>query len=216
VQQDGALRNLGVEAAQGEVIALVDDTVEVIAPEWLSEMVSLALQPGVGAVGARLWHRKRLQHAGILLGLGHDGVAGFSHQGMPAGLEGYAGRAALIQSLSAVSGACLVIQKAHYRQAGGFDTEHLKEAFADVDFCLRLGELGLRTVWTPNAELFQHVPLGRAKMDGLRGGDRYLQDVAFMRQRWGALLQNDPAYNPNLMLVPQNFSYAWPPRLAPV
>ena len=53
-------------------------------------------------------------------------------------------------------------------------------------------------------------------MDGLRGGDHYLQDVAFMHQRWGALLQHDRAYNPNLMLVPQNFSYAWPPRLSSV
>ncbi|MBN8757972.1 MAG: glycosyl transferase family 2 [Variovorax sp. 67-131] len=217
VLDDGALKNSAVEAAQGEVIALLDDSLEVITPEWLSEMVSLALQPGVGAVGTRLWHRSRtLQHAGIILGLGPDGVAGFSHQGMPGGREGYAGRAALIQSLSAVTGACLVIRKVHYQQAGGFDADHLKQAFADVDFCLRLGELGLRTVWTPYAELVHHVPAGSTAKRGAQASGAYLQDVAYMKQRWGTLLQNDPAYNPNLMLTPEDFSYAWPPRLDPV
>jgi glycosyltransferase involved in cell wall biosynthesis len=211
-----ALRNAAVEAAQGEVIALLDDSVEVVTPEWLAEMVSLALQPGVGAVGARLMDRRRiLTHAGIILGLGADGVAGCSHHGMPAGREGYGGRAALIQSFSAVSSACLVVRKDSYLQAGGFGASQLEEAFADVDFCLRLGEIGLRTLWTPYAELLDHNPAASTGKSTERSG-AHLQDVAYMKRRWGALLQNDPAYSPNLMLAREDFSYAWPPRLAPV
>jgi glycosyltransferase involved in cell wall biosynthesis len=211
-----ALRNAAVEAAAGEVIALLDDSVEVVTPDWLAEMVSLALQPGVGAVGARLMDRRRiLTHAGIILGLGADGVAGCSHRGMPAGREGYGGRAALIQSFSAVSSACLVVRKDSYLQAGGFDASHLEEAFADVDFCLRLGEIGLRTLWTPYAELLDHNPAASTGKSAERSG-AHLQDVAYMKRRWGALLQNDPAYSPNLMLAREDFSYAWPPRLAPV
>jgi glycosyltransferase involved in cell wall biosynthesis len=216
VQDETTLRNQGVEAAQGEVVALVDDSIEVLAPDWLSEMVSLALQPGIGAVGARLLQRNgMLKHAGIILGLGPDGVAGYSHRGMPGGREGYGGRAALIQSLSAVSSACLVICKDRYLQIGGLDASHLKEAFTDVDFCLRLGEAGLRTLWTPYAELFDHkLSRPRKATEPARG--QLLQDVKYMKQRWGNLLQNDPAYSPNLMLAREDFSYAWPPRLPPV
>lgn len=217
-QDAAALCNEAVGAAAGEVIALLDDSLEVIAPEWLSEMTSLALQPGVGAVGARLMDRRRiLTHAGIILGLGVDGVAGCSHRGMPAGREGYGGRAALIQSLSAVTSACLVIRKDHYLRVGGFDGNHLKEAFADVDFCLRLGETGLRTLWTPYAELLDHRgAAARARKSSEPTSAAYLEDVAYMKRRWGVWLQNDPAYSPNLMLAREDFSYAWPPRLPPV
>lgn len=212
-----ALRNAAVAAATGEVIALVDDSMEVVSPEWLSEMVSLALQPGVGAVGARLMDRRRiLTHAGIILGLGADGVAGCSHRGMPAGREGYGGRAALIQSFSAVSAACMVVRKDRFLQVDGFDASHLEEAFADVDFCLRLAEAGLRTLWTPYAELLDHKPAVRARKSTEPASGAYLEDVAYMKRRWGKLLENDPAYSPNLMLAREDFSYAWPPRLAPV
>lgn len=211
------LRNEAVGSASGDVIALVDDSLEVVSPEWLSEMASLALQPGVGAVGARLMDRRRiLTHAGIILGMGAEGVAGYSHRGMPAGREGYGGRAALIQSLSAVTSACLVVRRDQYLQAGGFDGRHLKEAFADVDFCLRLGECGLRTLWTPYAELLDHDPASRASKAPGQASEQFLEDAAYMKGRWGALLQNDPAYSPNLMLAREDFSYAWPPRLDPV
>ncbi len=210
-----ALNNGAAAIAQGDVLALVNNDIEVISPDWLSEMVSLALQPGVGAVGARLWYPgKTLQHAGVILGVG--GIAAHSHRGMPAGREGYAGRAALIQSLSAVTAACLVIQKSHYLKVGGLDEVHLKESFNDIDFCLRLREAGLRNVWTPYAELFHHESATRSKNVSQQKKEQFHEEAAYMQQRWGELLKNDPAYSPNLMLAREDFSYAWPPRLAPV
>jgi GT2 family glycosyltransferase len=123
----------------------------------------------------------------------------------------------LIQSLSAVTSACLVVRKDHYLRVGGFDGSHLKEAFADVDFCLRLGEAGLRTLWTPYAELLDHRgAAARARKSSEPTSAAYLEDVTYMKHRWGAWLQNDPAYSPNLMLEREDFSYAWPPRLPPV
>lgn len=202
---DVAALNAAVEAAQGSVLALLSDQLEVKSADWLAEMVSLALQPGVGAVGARLWYPVgALQHAGVILGVG--GVAGFSHRGMPPAREGYCGRAALIQSLSAVSGVCLVVRKSHYQQVGGMDAVHLKETFADVDLCLRLKEAGLRNVWTPYAELIHDGSPWPSKTKHFR------QDAAYMQQRWADALRNDPAYSPNLTLQIEDFTYAWPSR----
>lgn len=210
-----ALNNGAVPSANGELLALVNNDIEVITPDWLSEMVSLAVQPGVGAVGARLWYPNRtLQHAGVILGIG--GIAAHAHRGMPVGREGYAGRAALIQSFSAVTAACLVIRKQHYLAVGGLDEVNLRESFNDIDFCLRLREAGLRNVWTPYAELFHYESATRSKNMSPKRQAQFQEESAYMHKRWGDLLQNDPAYSPNLMLAREDFSYAWPPRLAPV
>lgn len=210
-----ALNNGAVPFANGELLALVNNDIEVITPDWLSEMVSLAVQPGVGAVGARLWYPNRtLQHAGVILGIG--GIAAHAHRAMPVGREGYAGRAALIQSFSAVTAACLVIQKQHYLAVGGLDEVNLRESFNDIDFCLRLREAGLRNVWTPYAELFHYESATRSKNMSPKRQAQFQEESAYMHKRWGDLLQNDPAYSPNLMLAREDFSYAWPPRLAPV
>ena len=209
-----ALNNGAVPSANGELLALVNNDIEVITPDWLSEMVSLAVQPGVGAVGARLWYPNRtLQHAGVILGIG--GIAAHAHRGMPVGREGYAGRAALIQSFSAVTAACLVIQKQHYLAVGGLDEVNLKESFNDIDFCLRLREAGLRNVWTPYAELFHYESATRSKNMSPKRQAQFQEESAYMHKRWGALIQNDPAYSPNLMLAREDFSYAWPPRVPP-
>jgi glycosyltransferase involved in cell wall biosynthesis len=210
-----ALNNGAVPSANGELLALVNNDIEVIAPEWLSEMVSLAIQPGVGAVGARLWYpNKTLQHAGVILGIG--GIAAHAHRGMPFGREGYGGRAALIQSFSAVTAACLVVQKRHYLAVGGLDEVHLRESFNDIDFCLRLREAGLRNVWTPYAELYHYESATRSKSMSPKRQAQFEDESAYMRERWHAVIENDPAYSPNLMLAREDFSYAWPPRLAPV
>jgi GT2 family glycosyltransferase len=135
---------------------------------------------------------------------------------MPAGREGYGGRAALIQSFSAVTAACLVVRKALYEQVGGLDEVRFAEAFNDIDFCLRLREAGLRNVWTPYAELIHHESATRGKNVSPERQARFQRELAAMRERWGALLENDPAYSPNLMLAREDFSYAWPPRLPPL
>ena len=117
-------------------------------PEWLGEMVSQLLQPGVGAVGARLWYPDgRLQHGGVIVGLG--GVAGHAHYCWPHGHPGYFNRAILQQNFSAVTAACMLVSKSVFKALGRFDEENLGVSFNDIDFCLRMVEKGLRIVWTP-------------------------------------------------------------------
>lgn len=210
-----AINNRAVRVARGEFIGLINNDIEVINREWLSEMMSIALQPNVGAVGARLWYpNNTVQHGGVITGLG--GVAGHAHRFYPKGSPGYAGRLALIQSLSAVTGACLVISKRIYESVGGLDEENLPVAFNDVDFCLRVREAGYRNVWTPFADLYHHESVSRGQEDSPEKQARFLREKTFMLQRWGESLRNDPAYSPNLTLGREDFSYAWPPRVETV
>jgi len=210
-----ALNNLAARQARGEVLGLVNNDIEVITPGWLEEMVSLALQPGVGAVGAKLLYPdESIQHGGVLLGVGTGtGVAGHAHKFLPATEGGYMQRALLTQSFSAVTAACLVVRKALYEQLGGLDEVHLKIAYNDVDFCLRLQEAGYRNVWTPYAELFHHESATRGSDMTPEKRQRFAAEEAYMRQRWGAWIAHDPAYNPNLSRYGEDFGLAWPPRV---
>lgn len=207
-----ALNNVAVKQARGDFVCLLNNDIEVITAEWLSEMVSIGIQPGVGAVGARLWYPDdRLQHGGVVLGIG--GVAGHAHKGYRKGDRGYFGRAALIQSFSAVTGACLLVRKSAFEQVGGLNETELAVAFNDVDFCLRLREAGYRNVWTPYAELYHHESASRGYEDSPEKQARFSREVRYMLVRWGPLLPQDPAYNPNLTLVHEDFRWSWPPRL---
>jgi len=207
-----ALNNAAVQQAQGEYIGLINNDIEVISPEWLEEMMGLAMRPNIGAVGARLWYpNDTLQHGGVIIGLG--GVAGHSHKNLRKGAPGYFYRAQLIQNFSAVTAACLVVKKSIYQEVGGLDEVNLKIAFNDVDFCLRLCEAGYRNVWTPYADLYHHESATRGYEDSPEKQMRFMNEVLYMKKRWGDSLLDDAAYSRNLTLDREDFSYAWPPRM---
>jgi glycosyltransferase involved in cell wall biosynthesis len=207
-----ALNNDAVKLARGEFVCLMNNDIEVIKADWLSEMVSIAAQERVGAVGARLWYPNRtLQHAGVIVGC--DGVATHAHRGLGLGDSGYFARAALIQTMSAVTAACLVIRKATYEQVGGLNERDLKVAFNDVDFCLRLGEAGYRTVWTPFAELIHHESATRGTENTPEKQARLTAEADYMYARWSDVLRQDSAYSPNLAKSSDSFAWAWPSRV---
>ena len=207
-----ALNNLAVKRAHGEYVALVNSDTEIISADWLVEMVSVASQPGVGAVGARLLYPdQRLQHGGLVLGLG-GGVAGHVHKGFARCDPGYFGRAALRHSVSAVTGACLVVKRALYDEVGGLDEVHLPVSYNDVDFCLKVKSRGYRNVWTPYAELIHHESASRGYECSQEKLDRLKREAEWMKSRWGEWLLNDTCYSPNLSLDYENCSLAWPPR----
>jgi glycosyltransferase involved in cell wall biosynthesis/SAM-dependent methyltransferase len=205
------LNNLAVSHAKGEIIALVNNDIEVIEPKWLETMVSHALRPGIGAVGARLLYpNKTIQHSGVILGMG--GAAGHVHYKFPDSSKGYFGRIALTSSFSAVTAACMVVRRDLYLQVGGLDEVNLKVAFNDIDFCLRLNEAGLRNVYAADAILFHHESASRgAENDPIKLA-RFNAETVWMQNRWGNLIKNDPYYSPNLTLDYADCSLAWPPR----
>jgi O-antigen biosynthesis protein len=207
------LNNAAVAAAAGEFVLLLNDDTEVVNADWLDILVGWAVQPGVGAVGARLWYGDHtLQHAGVVLGIGD--VAGHAHRHLLREQTGYRGRASLVQDFSAVTAACLLVRRSLYQQVGGLDEAELAVAFNDVDFCLKLRAAGLRNVWTPDAELMHHESVSRGSDREPRHRARYEREVAVMQRRWGALLAHDPAYNPNLTNAGEDFSLAEPPRVS--
>jgi len=206
-----AINNFAVRQARGELIGLLNNDLEVIAPGWLEEMVNHALRPEIGAVGAMLYYpNETIQHAGVILGV--QGVAGHAYAHKPRGTAGQVGRAFLTQNLSAVTAACLVMRRALFVEVEGLDEKHLPIAFNDIDLCLRLKEKGYENVWTPYAELYHHESASRGSEDSVEKQTRFQQEIDYMQKRWGDSLQDDPAYNPNLTLESGDFTLAFPPR----
>ena len=203
-----AINNFAVREAHGEVVGLLNNDIEVINSDWLSEMVSQALRPGIGAVGAMLYYPlNTVQHAGVVLGLG--GVAGHPFKEFPRGDHGQKNRLRLVQNYSAVTAACLVIRKDRFLEVGGFNEKELPIAFNDVDLCCKLLVAGYRNLWTPHAEFYHHESATRGVEDTPEKKARFQSEIDYMMNTWGSLLMNDPAYNPNLTLVGEDFSPAY-------
>jgi GT2 family glycosyltransferase len=206
------LNNLGVSVSRGSLIGWINNDIEVISPDWLSEMVSHAMRKGVGAVGAKLYYfNNTIQHAGIILGIGGD--AAHSHRFFLRDSLGYNGRLNLTQSYSAVTGACLVIKKSIYQEVGGLDEEKFKVAYNDVDFCLKVLSCGYKNIWTPYAEMYHYESLSRGHDDTPEKKLRNKSEQFYFQEKWNALIKYDPAYNPNLTLSREDFSLSSSPRI---
>ena len=200
-----AINNFGAQQAKGSILGLINNDIEPINSDWLSEMVSHAVRPEVGCVGAKLYYpNHKVQHGGVILGIG--GVAGHSHKFADRDAPGYFYRLMLAQNLSAVTGACLLLRKEVFEAVGGLEEQHLEIAFNDVDLCLKVREAGYWNVWTPHAEAIHHESVSRGKEDTPEKQARFASEVAYMKKRWQHRLQNDPAYNPNLTLAFEDFS----------
>lgn len=207
-----AINNFAAAHALGEVLVLLNNDTEVIGPDWLTELVSHALRPEVGAVGAKLLYPDgSIQHGGVILGLG--GFAAHSHRGFPGNHPGQSGRLWLAQNYSAVTGACLVVRRERYMVVGGLDEKNFPIAYNDVDFCLRLLERGYVNVFTPYAELYHHESKTRGSDTHGEGRLRFMREKRALQQRHKPFIENDPFYNPNLTMAAEDFSLSYPPRV---
>jgi len=201
-----AFHNTAVPQARGSIIGLINNDIEVITPEWLTEMVSWAVQPHIGCVGAKLYYADdTIQHAGVIIGMG--GVAGHAHKHRSRADNGYFGNLRLVQNMSAVTAACMLFRKHIYDEVGGMDDVHLPVAFNDVDFCLKVREAGYKCVWTPFAELYHHESKTRGYEDTPEKQARAAREVSAIKQRWGEKLKSDPFYSRNLSLWDEKSSY---------
>jgi len=196
-----ALNNFGAARANGSILCFLNNDVLVSASTWLEELVSHAMRPTVGAVGAKLLYEDgTVQHAGIVLGIG--GYAGPAFQRVLPTDAGYMGRAACAQEVSAVTGACLVCRRAVFDEVGGFDAAAFPIALNDVDFCLRLGKHGYSIIWTPHSVLYHFESKSRGYDDTTtEKKQRLASEASALRQRWGDALLRDACYNPHFDLA---------------
>lgn len=187
--------NRGLVLAKGEVLLLLNNDVEVEDAGWLKEMVSCLDYPDTGVVGARLLYPdRRLQHAGVIVGFG--GLAGHWFVGEPADSPGPMGRLRVRQSMSAVTGACLLVTRACLDEIGTLDEDAFAIAYNDVDLCMRAVKAGYRVVWTPFATLVHHESASRGSDVVPENILRFQREQDNLRERHGTDIYEDPAINP--------------------
>jgi GT2 family glycosyltransferase len=205
-----ATYNLGVREANGSLIGFINGELTIISSDWLREMVSHALRPEVGAVGAKiLSENNSIEHAGMILGI--RGTAGHAFKDFPADSEGYLFRAQVIQNYSAVSGDCLLMRKEVCAEVGGFDEATFPSNLSDVDLCLRIRSLGLRILWTPYVKLSRRAMQPAIAVSGKETAE-FARAIKSLQSRWKSVTSADPYYNPNLSLNDESFSFGFPPR----
>ena len=182
--------NLGVEKTESELVLLLNDDIEVIEPFWLTELAQWAMRPNIGVVGAKLLRRNNtLQHAGVVIGL--NGFAGHIYLNAPENYQGLFGSPDWYRDYLALTGACQMVKRDLFTEIEGYD-EAYRLAFGDIDFCLRLHDLGYRNVYTPFAKLYHFE--GQA-----RGYTTPVSDIIHAYDKmWDNLSKDDPYYSPNL------------------
>jgi GT2 family glycosyltransferase len=180
------LNNRLAREARGDVLVLMNDDVEVINSDWLDEMVSIALMPSVGAVGAKLYYfNDTVQHGGVAMGIG--GTCDHLFVGLHKEEAGYYGYLYVQREVSVVTAAVFAVKKSLYFDFGGLN-EDLAVAFNDVDFCLRLLRTGYVNVWTPFAELYHHESFTRGFNSDGPG------EVDYINTNYFDLIRRDPYY----------------------
>jgi len=197
------MNNHAVASVTSPYILFLNDDTSVISPGWLAAMLEHAQRPEVGAVGAQLWYpNDQIQHAGVVMGI--FGNCSHAFKGLPGDTPHYFGFPNLIRNCSAVTGACMLVARHKFLEAGGFDETNLAVAFQDVDLCLKLLELGYRNIYTPYARLYHFESATKTDKDKIPDP----AEDAFMKKKWANYIANDPYYNPNLTRDREDFSLA--------
>lgn len=200
-----AINNFGAREAKGDYLLFLNNDTEVITPGWMEELLGVCEREEVGAVGCRLYYPDdTIQHAGIVIGIG--GIAGSMFVGLKRGHGGYLHKAELMQDMSAVTAACMMVKREAFLAAGGFE-ERLAVAFNDVDLCLKIRRAGYLVVYDPYAELYHDESKTRGTEDTKEKTERFQSEIEYMRSHWTDLLKRgDPCYNKNLSLSKWNYS----------
>lgn len=199
-----SLINKAAKSANGEILCLLNNDTEAITPNWLAQLVAHAMRPEIGCVGPMLLYTDRtVQHGGVVLGIG--GIAGHAHKYLRSDVAGFQSRLHLCQNFSAVTGACLIVRAAIWRDLGGLDEKELAVNYNDVDFCLRAASAGYRNLYVPDVQLYHYESKSRGAPSG-GAFHQWQQEREVMLKRWGRLIACDPAYSPHLSLAYEDFS----------
>lgn len=205
------LNNQAATMLDSDVLCLLNNDIEATSDDWLEEMLTRLTEPDVGAVGALLtWPGGVVQHGGIVLGMNFSVTHAFTDRFSDD--PGFLDQLLVAHECSAVTAACLATRRSDYLAIGGMDEARFAVALNDVDYCLRLREAGKRVVLTPHAKLIHAESASRGKDNHADRRDRFEHELNLLRARWGDVLNDDPAYNPQLSRDGVPYSgLAWPP-----
>ncbi|MCF0133381.1 MAG: glycosyltransferase family 2 protein [Blautia sp.] len=200
-----AINNYAARRAKGDYYLFLNNDVTVLSEDWIQEMLGMCQRNDVGAVGVKLiYPDNTIQHAGCVIGIG--GIAGHMFVDMPANRTGYLHKASLIQDMSAVTAACMMMKRSVFEEVCGF-AEELSVAFNDVDLCLRVNQRGYRVVYDPYVSLYHMESKSRGAEDNKEKVRRFQTEIEYMRSHWIDILKKgDPYYNKNLSLTKWNYS----------
>jgi O-antigen biosynthesis protein len=187
--------NRGIESSSGDFVLILNNDIEILEPNWLKEMISCFDYPGTGVVGAKLLYPNRtIQHVGVIAGLG--GLAGHWFVGRNEDFPGPMGRLRVRQSVSIVTGACMLVSRECLNKTGPFDENTFAIAYNDVDFCLRAVSKGFKVVWTPFATLIHHESASRGSDETPDNIARFRREQRNLRDRHHTQHFEDRAFNP--------------------
>lgn len=199
-----SINNFAVSHCKGQYLLFLNNDIEVITPNWLEEMLGNCQRKEVGVVGAKLYYPDdTIQHAGCVVGMG--GIAGHMFVDMPKERSGYLHKASIQQDMSAVTAACMMIERQLFEDVEGF-TEALSVAFNDVDLCLKIRTAGYLVVYDPYVQLYHYESKSRGKEDNKEKVKRFQEEIEYIRCQWEDILKKgDPYYNKNLSLTKWNY-----------
>ena len=189
------INNAAVKEAHGDYLLFLNNDTEVMSPDFLEYMLGYARQDHVGCVGIKLLYPDKLvQHAGVVLGYG--GTAGHIYVTATRNDNGLFGRLAMPYNYSAVTAACLMINKQKFLDVQGFD-EKLKVALNDVDLNLKVLKKGYYNVCLSNVEMLHYESKSRGYEASKEKHERFLQEQAYMKDKWQDFLDDDKFFSKN-------------------
>lgn len=190
--------NLGAQHAAGDALLFLNNDVEVLEDDWLTELARWATLPGIGIVGAKLLYpHRRIQHAGVFLGA--SGLAGHLYYGAPEHTFSILGSTDWYRDCSAVTGALQMMRRTVYDAVGGYD-ESYDISYSDVAICVKAIAQGYRVLYDPFVCLLHYESQSRSdrkpsQHDLLRAGEDF----------GAAIAAGDPYHSPHL-----SYQASWP------
>jgi GT2 family glycosyltransferase len=189
--------NLGLGQASGEAIFFLDESMELISAESYGCLLEHIQRAEVGAVGGKVYHFNGLvEHGGVILG--PFNIVGYAHRATP-DTPGYVGLKSMICNYSAVMGLGMMTRRQLLVDMGGFGEEFAR-AYWDVDYCLKLRELGYLVTYSPYAGFRHHIPVKALEQMVVE------PEATLFRSRWQNLVDADPYFNPNFSRDLEDFS----------
>lgn len=191
------LMNFGASKAEGKYLLFLNNDVEIIQNDWMSQMVSFSQWKQTGAVGVKLlFENNTIQHAGVVIGLGGSAAHVFTN--LPKQSRGYFNYIKSLNNYSAVTAACMMCRLEQFIEVNGFD-EDLPVEYNDIDFCLKLLVKGYYNLYIPDVELFHYESSTRSHpYHSKHAFAQHEKDISVFRKKWMPFIENDPFYNPNL------------------